>query len=75
MGNKNSVQLLLSGLKQLKYRGYDSVDIASLIENSLNVLERSARFENFKSLMNDSHLKDPVGIVHNRWATHENPVM
>ena len=50
VGNKNSIPLLINGLKRLEYRGYDSAGIAIVNENNLNVFKRSGKVESLYRL-------------------------
>ena len=73
-GKKNSVPILINGLKRLEYRGYDSAGLAVLDDkNNLNYIKRSGKVQVLEGALNESTLKGNVGIAHTRWATHGIP--
>ncbi|ABL02598.1 glutamine--fructose-6-phosphate transaminase [Candidatus Ruthia magnifica str. Cm (Calyptogena magnifica)] len=72
----NITPILLSGLKRLEYRGYDSAGIVVLSnDNKLSRVRVVGKVINLETSIQKQSLKiqGNIGIAHTRWATHGEP--
>ncbi len=68
-GYLNSAEVLLQGLGELEYRGYDSAGIACFTESGIEVIKAVGKVAALKEKVPASLLAT-CGIGHTRWATH-----
>jgi glutamine---fructose-6-phosphate transaminase (isomerizing) len=73
IGHRDVLPILLTGLKRLEYRGYDSAGIATIADNKLTVEKKSGKLGVLENSINSSNLGGSIGIGHTRWATHGAP--
>ncbi len=71
--DKKIADKVISALKRLEYRGYDSVGVASLDNNKLEVRKAKGTVEEVISKKKVSEMSGYIFLGHTRWATHGPP--
>jgi glucosamine--fructose-6-phosphate aminotransferase (isomerizing) len=69
-GSKDAASLLVNGLKLMEYRGYDSVGIATLHDDKIDIAKGVGRVIEVSKNLFMENMQGTTGVGHTRWATH-----
>ncbi len=74
IGRKNSLPIIIDGLKRLEYRGYDSAGV-SIVKKDKSIIsyKKAGKVDEMNNSIDKDAFTGNIGIGHTRWATHGVP--
>jgi glucosamine--fructose-6-phosphate aminotransferase (isomerizing) len=73
IGTRPASNILMEGLRNLEYRGYDSAGLATVLEGELACVRAKGKLQNLADKVTGLENPARLGIGHTRWATHGKP--
>lgn len=68
-GDKKASEILLRGIKNLEYRGYDSVGLITKQNDSFFLKKDIGKIDEVDKKLNFTEMQGFLGLAHSRWAT------
>ena len=73
VGQESAAPILIAGLRQLEYRGYDSAGIAIQHNGGLEIRRSVGKLINLEANIQHGSVEGRAGIGHTRWEDWRDP--